>query len=183
MSVTGRIKEVGSVVLGFAALIGIAAIGVGLLTGAAEFSVWVLKWTFPVFSITLICSIVILLPLSLLPPTRGFSAVGFMVASSAFSAILWLWGMAYTYSVWGMFGVIIGLVMMGIGVVPVAIFAALVHGDWSNFWMLISTGFAIIIFRVFANWLAEKADERAYELERHRTPAITTKSKDLNLPE
>ena len=183
MSVTGKIKELGSIILGFAALLGIAAIGIGLLTGAAEFSVWVLKWTFPVFSITLACSIVILLPLSLLPPARGFSAVGLMFASVAFSAILWLWGMAYTYSVWGMFGVFVGLVLLGIGVVPIAMLAALVHGDWSNFWMLVITGIVTIVFRVFANWLAQKADERGYELERRRAPAVTTTNNQGNLRE
>ena len=104
-------------ILGLALMVGMLAIGIGLLTGAAAFSVWVLKWTVPAFLSTLLVSLVRAAPLSLIPPTRGSSAVGFMIASYVFGAILWIWGMAYTYSVWGLFGVIVGLVLLGVGVV------------------------------------------------------------------
>jgi hypothetical protein len=89
-----------------------------------------------------------------------------MLASYAFGAILWLWGMAYTYSVWGLFAVIVGLVLFGGGVVPVAMFAALVHGDWGNLGLFIVTLGIIIGCRVLANWLAEKVDARAANLSR-----------------
>lgn len=166
MSITARVKDAGSVVLGLALLVGMVAIGIGLLIGAAAFSVWVLEWTFPAFIITLLLSLVLLVPLSLIPSARGFSAIGFMIASLAFGAILWIWGMAYTYSVWGLFGVIIGLLLFGVGVVPVAMFAALLHGDWGNFGLFVVT--AVITFgsRVLANWVAHKADERAARLRR-----------------
>lgn len=167
MSIAARVKVVGSVILGLAVILGMLAIGIGLLSGAATFSIWVLKWTFPAFAITLLISLVLLAPLSIIPPTRGFSAVGFMIASLAFGVILWLWGMAYTYSVWGLFGVIVGLVLLGVGVVPVAMFAALVHGDWGNLGMFVVTAVVTIGFRGLANWLAGKADERAARLNRY----------------
>ena len=166
MSIAARVKDAGSVILGLAVLVGMLAIGIGLLTGAAAFSLWVLEWTFPAFAITLLVSVVLLAPLSLSPPTRGFSAVGFLIASIAFGAILWLWGMAYTYTVWGLFGVIVGLVLLGVGVVPVAMLAALVHGDWGNLGMFVVTAVITFGFRGLANWLGEKADERAARLNR-----------------
>lgn len=166
MGIVAQAKNAASVVLGFAILVGMSAIGIALLTGAAAFSVWVLKWTFPAFTITFLLSLILLAPLSLIPPTRGFSAIGFMVASFAFGAIPWIWGMAYTYSVWGLFAVIVGLVLLGVGVVPIAMFAALVHGDWSNLGLFLITAAIMIGCRVLANWLAQKADARAARLSR-----------------
>lgn len=166
MSMTARMKDVGSVILGLAIMIGMIAIGIGLLTGAAAFSLWILEWTFPAFLITLLLSLLLVAPLSLIPPTRGISAVGFMIASFAFGAILWIWGMAYSYSVWGLFGVIVGLLLFGVGVVPVAMFAALVHGDWGNLGMFVATVVVTFGFRGLAGWLAKKADERAARLNR-----------------
>lgn len=179
MSITERLKEMGSIIAGLAIFVGIAAIGIGLLTGAAEFSIWVLEWTFPAFSIALLVSMVLLAPLSLIPSTRGYSAVGFMFASIVFSTILWLWGMAYTYSVWGMLGVIVGLVLLGIGVVPVAMVAALIHGDWGTLGIFVVAGIVSIGFRGLSGWLAEKADERAYVItERRKVAVITSNDQD-----
>jgi membrane-anchored protein YejM (alkaline phosphatase superfamily) len=137
-----------------------------LLTGAAAFSVWVLKWTFPAFTAIFLLSLVLLVPLSLIPTARGLSAIGFVIASNAFGVILWIWGIAYTYSVWGLFAVIIGLVLLGGGVVPIAMFAALLHGDWGNLGLFVVTAVIMIGCRVLANWLAEKADARAARLSR-----------------
>ena len=166
MSIAARVKDAGSVVLGVAVIVGVLAIGIGLLTGAAAFSVWIFKWTLPAFGITLLVSFVLLAPLSLIPPTRAFSAVGFMIASFVFGAILWVWGMVYTYSVWGLFAVIVGLVFLGVGVVPIAMFAALVRGDWGNLGIFVVTAVVAIGFRVLAHWLARKADERTARLDR-----------------
>lgn len=176
MAVAARMKEAGSVILGLSVMAGLVAIGIGLTTGAAVFSVWVLKWTWPAFMIALIVSVVLLAPLSLVPRTRGFSAIGFQYASFAFGAILWVWGMSYTYLVWGLFPVIAGLMLLGVGVVPVAMFAALVHGDWSNLGTFV--GVAAITFgvRALAHWLAQKADERTARLDR---PEITARAYHL----
>ena len=173
MSSTAKLKNIATIMAGLAVIVGIMAIGIGLIIGAAEFSLWILKWTFPVFWIALSISIVVLAPLSLIPSARGFSAVGFMLAAFAFSTILWLWGMAYTYSVWGMSGVFVGLVLLGIGVVPVAMVGALIHGDWMTLGMFIVTGIVSIGFRGFSSWLAEKAEERTYAMSDSRTVAIT----------
>jgi hypothetical protein len=163
MSIANRMKDAGAGVLGLAAFVGIMAIGIGLLVGAAEFSVWILQWTPPAFLIALLVSLV-LLACSAIPAMRSFSAVGIMYASLVFGAILWIWGMGYTYVAWGLFGVMIGLVFLGVGVVPIAMVAALVHGDWGN--LALFFGAVVLTFgsRGLANWLAAKADERTARL-------------------
>lgn len=166
MSIAARLKDLGLGVLGLALMVGMVAIGIGLLMGAAAFSVWVLKWTFPAYSIIFLVSIVVLVPLALIPPTRSFSAVGLLIASYAFGAILWIWSMAYTYSVWGLVAVIVGLGFLGVGVVPIAMFAALVRADWGNLGAFVVAAVLTFGYRGAANWLHEKALERDARLRR-----------------
>jgi hypothetical protein len=44
--------------------------------------------------------------------------------------------------------------------------AALIHGDWNNFGAFVFTAILTIGFRVLADWLEEKAGERAARLRR-----------------
>lgn len=164
MSFVSRAKEGGAVLGGLAIMGGMLVLGLALLMGMASFSVWVLKWTYPAFLITLSLTIILLLPLALIPPTRGFAAVGLLIASMAFGAILWLWGMAYTYGAWGLVGVVIGLVFLGVGVVPIAMLAALLHGDWGNLGLFVVTVVVTYGVRALSHWLAGKADERRARL-------------------
>jgi len=160
MSVVTKSKELGGIVLGLALLIGLLTLCMVVLNGIAAFSLWVMHWTFPAFGITFLISLVLLL-LALIPLTRAVAAFGFLFASFSFGAILWLWCMAYTYSVWGIFPVVLGIVLGGIGVVPIGMFASLVHGDWSNLGLFIGTAVLMIGERVMAQWLAAKVDQRA----------------------
>lgn len=165
MSSANRMKNAGAGVLGLAAIVGIMAIGIGLLVGAAKFSVYILEWTVPAFLITLLISLV-LLAFSLIPSLRGFSAVGIMYASLVFGAVLWIWGMSYTYMAWGLLGVMIGLIFLGVGVVPVAMLAAVVDGDWNTLGLFFVAIVVTFGSRGLANWLAEKADARTAHLNR-----------------
>ena len=163
MSIASRMKDAGAGVLVLAALVAIMAIGIGLLVGAAKFSVWILEWTAPTFLITVLVSLV-LLAFSLIPSLRGFCAVGIMYASLVFGAVLWIWGMSYTYMAWGLLGVMVGLFFLGVGVVPVAMVAALVNADWKTLGLFFVAVVVTFGSRGLANWLAEKADERTARL-------------------
>lgn len=107
--------------------IGIAAL---LIFGAA----WASAKLLPLFSIlTWVCFglvVFIFLPLSIPRATRGFSAIVLFVASYVFGATLWMVGLLYTLATWGLVAVIIGLLIAGIGVVPIAMLATLLEGMW-----------------------------------------------------
>lgn len=160
MRSAARAKEVGAILGGVAFLGGIGALVFALLMGMTAFSLWVLEWTFPAFLIALAVT-VLLVPTALIPASQGFAAAGFMVASMAFGAIVWLWGLSYTYEAWGFLGVVIGLVILGIGVVPIAMLAALFHGDWGNLGLFAAAITATYGVRSLSLWLANKADERS----------------------
>ena len=181
MAAVTHLKNASSVALGLVVLLGMMAIGFALFYGVTAFSFWVLKWTFPAFTITLAASLIFVAPLSFIPSTRSQAAFGFMLASSAIGAILWIWGMTYTYSVWGFFGVLVGLVFLGVGVLPVAMFAALVHGDWGNLGLFVVATIVSFGFRWLASWLAEKADDRLARLNEKRIPVPASKITNITI--
>lgn len=74
--------------------------------------------------------IVVLGPLSLFRKTRTSSATGYYIASYLFGVSVWMYGLVVTYAIWGGFGLFIGLIMAGVGVVPLGIVAAMLHGEW-----------------------------------------------------
>ena len=83
---------------------------------------------------------------------------GFFVSSYLFGAALWLTGVAVVYDYWGFFGLILGLLMAGVGVVPLGMLAAALHGAWLevvNFVVVVGLTFGT---RFFALYLASKID-------------------------
>ena len=76
--------------------------------------------------------ILVLLPLSIPLKTRGWAATGLLWSSLAFGAMLWLYSIIYVYAVWGIIGVLVGLALFGLGIVPVAVLAAVIHSEWSS---------------------------------------------------
>lgn len=188
MSITSNAKDIGGVVVGIAFFLGMITLGIVLLTGAAELSVWALEWTPAVFGVVFWVVVLLLLPLALIPPARGFAGGGILIASYIFGGVLWVWSMAFTYEVWGLVAVIIGLFIFGVGVVPIAMLAALLNGQWEllgMFALLIAITFGS---RILGYWLAEKAEQRAMNLalKRHEQdtikPARRVRSSD-NLPD
>lgn len=150
-----------SALLGCALFIGMFALAGGAILGMTAFSLWVFKWTFPAYAITIGACLFILAPLAFFPKTQGTSAIGFLIAAYAFHLILWVWSMAYTYSIWGMTGVIIGLILAGVGVVPVAMLAALLHGEWGNLGLFVLSFIMSGLARTAAHKLAQACDRRA----------------------
>jgi hypothetical protein len=164
MSIKAATTGIGLWVLGVLLMLGLMAIPAAFLLGAAVFSFWVLKWTPIAFEITVALSLLVLGPLALIPPSRGIAAIGYLIASFVFGGIMWVWGLAYTYAVWGWLGVIVGLVIAGVGIVPIAMLAALFQADWGNLFAFVVLAALTYGIRLFALWLGEKADERAARL-------------------
>jgi hypothetical protein len=164
MNVAKGIKEIGVVLLGLLAMAAMLAIGVGFLVGATALSFWVLKWTPTAFEVTFAVSLLLLAPLSLIPAARVFAAFGYLIASFAFGAIMWVWGVAFIYTAWGLFGLFVSVVFTGGTVVPAAMLAALLHADWSDLGAFAMLAVLTYGCRLHAMWLGKKADERAARL-------------------
>ena len=57
-------------------------------------------------------------------------AYGLYVASFVFGVCVWVYGFMVTYEIWGGVGVLIGLMLGIVGIVPLGIIAALWHSEW-----------------------------------------------------
>ena len=72
--------------------------------------------------------------------------------------MIWVCGLGVTYEALGLGGVIIGLVFAGVGIVPVAMLAALLQGEWQAlivFVILIVLTFGL---QALGTWLGKKVD-------------------------
>jgi hypothetical protein len=151
-------KNLAMGVAGLLSGIFLLALPVILIFGLTWVSVIVSPWLVPAFFWTLVMSIFILGPLAVIRRTRGFAAAGLMVASYVFGACLWITSLLLTYELWGTIAVTIGLVVLGIGIVPVALLAALFHGQWWHLLDLVMLIVATFGTRLLAGSLAEKVD-------------------------
>jgi hypothetical protein len=124
------LKGVGGILFGIMMFSALIAVPILLIMGAAAISPIVLPFLNATGTILFICCIVVFCPLSLFRGTRFVAFWGFFVSSYIFGFTVWLYGLLVTYTLWGIFGVILGLVLAGIGVVPLGIIAALINGMW-----------------------------------------------------
>lgn len=103
---------------------------------------------------------VVLLPAALIRPLRAFASLGLLVASWVFGFITWIFSFIVTLAIWGVWGVLIGLLFMGVGITPVAFLAMLLHSDWHpRIWDLLFMVILTFGVRALALWIAEKADK------------------------
>jgi hypothetical protein len=78
----------------------------------------------PLSWITLAVTVLILLPLAAWPDTRAAGGTGLVFVSYMFGATIWFLGAAITFGSFGWSGLIIGIFVFGIGVVPLGISGA-----------------------------------------------------------
>lgn len=109
--------------------------------------------------------LLVLLPLSFFSKTRTIAAVGFFAASYIFGLSLWLSGFLITYAYWGAIGVVIGIFMAGVGVVPTGILALVLHGQWLVVGILILGIILTYGVRAFGLYLAAMIDKEVESSE------------------
>ena len=80
----------------------------------------------PLSWLVLAACVVVLLPMALFSRTRPKAGAGLLLASWLFGLTTWTLGAAITLSTYGILGLVLGLVLLGVGVVPIGIFAAFV---------------------------------------------------------
>ena len=107
-----------------------------------------LNFLFPFYWLALAVAVFILLPLSFWRRTRGKAGLGLVICSYIFGLSTWLLGVAVTFGTFGWFGLILGLLVFGVGVIPLAIIGAI--------FKLQQFGLAGVVFVMFAVALATR---------------------------
>jgi hypothetical protein len=91
--------------------------------------------------------------------TRGAAGVGLLITSYIFGATTWLLGTAVTFASFGWLGLIIGLLVLGIGVVPLGIIGAFFKLDIVDLGVSLCVMLIITLAARFAGaYFAAKAD-------------------------
>ena len=165
MKVTGPAAMlIGILLLGI-----LIAIPVLLLVGAAEVSAAALGWMPWIFAIVAGAGLLAFGLPALVAGRRGRSGIGFLLTATVLGALLWIWSLAFTYEAWGIIPVIIGLLLAGIGIVPVALAAALFEGAWTTLALLLALIACIYGFRVVGTRLLGSAAARGIPGLRNRS--------------
>ncbi len=110
-------------------------------------------------------SLLIFIPLLFFKETRALSGSALFFVSWIFGATLWLFSFLVTYMLWDFLGVLIGLFIFGIGVIPVALVASLFNGEWM---MIANIVYMIILTfgtRFLGLYIAYKEEERILKEE------------------
>lgn len=102
-------------------------------------------------------TLVVLVPMAIIPRTRATAAGLLYLGSFLYGLTAWLMGFIITMQYWGVFWVIIGLVLAGIGVVPMGLVAAAFNHDPTAFWSLLVLTALALGTRYCSQWLAAKS--------------------------
>ncbi len=95
-------------------------------------------------------------------PARGVCGFALYVASVPIGIDIWLWSIATVKVLWGTVATIIGLLLAGVGVVPMALLASIFHQEWVPLGYLV-INLVILWFMQFAGGLMlEKAGRRLH---------------------
>jgi len=137
-----NIKETAQSIGGCALWIVLTIVGAVVLILLFRGVVWIadkiLPWLFLASVITFVFNLFFVAPFAFFSSTRKWACYGFFFSSYIFGITGWFMGFLLTWSIWGMIAVIIGLVILGVGVVPIALLATLLNGMWFEFGLLIA---------------------------------------------
>jgi hypothetical protein len=129
-SVNNKFKGVVESVLGAIIAITFIIAIVIFIKGTVWASEYILPPLISVGWIVLAIDLLILLPLAISQRLRGLAGAGLFITSYLFGVICWLVGLLVAYTLWGLWAIIIGLLLLGIGVVPIGMLAAVFEGQW-----------------------------------------------------
>lgn len=153
-----KLKSAGLSVAWIAGGIGLSLLGLIFLYGIAWVGATIFPWLSAVSGIAFAVVMLILGPLAFFRKTRAVSGIGMMIASYVFGLTLWVSGLLLTYDLWGLIAVFAGLIMFGVGVVPMAMLATVFKGMWSTFGELVLLTMLTFGTRFAGVWIVSKAE-------------------------
>lgn len=158
------LKSIGSILLGIAIFVGIVVVTILLFTLGAKVAFTIqpfINWLAGiVFAINLIALLI-----AIIPSARGVSGVIIYLSSYVYGLGTWIFGLAVTLALWGWVAVIVGILIGGIGVVPVGLLAAIFHGRWDIFWTLLINLLLTYGARIIGMVLVSSAERRSQDNE------------------
>jgi len=157
------LESIGGFIIGIAIFLGMFFLAMFFIKGGLWLSTKVLPWLSVVMWLVFALDILIILPLGIFKKTKGASAIGLIVSSYVYGLTLWFWAFLLTYIIWGAVAVFIGLFVAGVGVVPIAMLATAIKGEWAITGQIVLLLVLTFGSRILGLYFAQQADELAYE--------------------
>ncbi len=154
-----KVKRLEYSLLGIGIFLGLILLVLLFIKGGLWLNAILYPYLVPIFQITFTVCILILLPIAIFKKTRQFSSIAFFIASYVFGIITWIWSFLLAYVSWGFIGLLIGLLIGGVGVIPIAMLATIFNGKWAALGQLVLLIVFTFGFRFLAIYFAEKADD------------------------
>ncbi len=158
-------KSIGGALLGVAFFIGVIVATILFFTFGAKMAFTISPFINGLAGVLLTINIIILL-FAIIPRARGVIGNIIVFSSFIYGLSAWIYGLAVTLAIWGWLGVIIGVFLGGVGVVPVGILASILSGHWDLLWPLlinVATYFGAIIVGGMLVGSAERQKEKQYD--------------------
>jgi hypothetical protein len=114
-------------------------------------------WVSNIALLFFIIDLIIVLPISFFRKAKRFSGTTIFYSSYVFGLQLWLSGLMLTLQIWGIWAAIIGLLLLGVGVVPIAMIATIFNGMWSEFFQLLLSIVLVFGSRILGAYLLGKS--------------------------
>lgn len=153
------IKNIGSSLLGIVIFVGIFfALGL-LFAYGAKLAFTIQPFINWLAGVLFVINIVALL-VAIIPKARGAAGLIIFISSFVYGLGTWIFGLAATLALWGWIAVIIGVLLGGVGVVPIGMLAAIFNGEWGIFWTLLISLLLTYVARIIGNMLVSSADNQ-----------------------
>jgi hypothetical protein len=178
----GRLREtlegIGGCLLSLGVLVVVGFLILIFFRGAG----WLASVILPVSGwITLIALalVPVFLVLAIPRATRSWGGLGLVLCSYAIGLCLWLWSLVVTYQLAGMFWLVVGLFLAGVGVVLVAAIASLLHGEWLILLQIIIGVVVVYVLRFVGNLLVESEPKDEYQSPPPLPPDFSEGDEDI----
>lgn len=100
--------------------------------------------------------VAVLLPMSIFRRMHPLIASALRISSLLIGGVCWWQSCIVTFRLLGWLAVAIGLLLAGVGVVPMALFATAVKGDWIVFGEILAGVFLTVIPRLIAKFMTNR---------------------------
>jgi TPR repeat protein len=158
-----RLASIGKVAGGILLSIVCLAVILLILIFGGKFATQVDPWTQALAGLSLLLVVPLSLILLIFRRTRGYGGLGIYLASWPVGLSLWISCVAYAVAV-SVTWTIVGIMMGGLGIVPIAAIMTLFRRDWWGFGTII--GMIVITWGLRATglWIASKSEDDSLEL-------------------
>lgn len=95
------------------------------------------EFLLPIYGFAFTFMILVLIPLGFIKKIRPVVAIILYIISFIFGATTWLYAVVITFAMLGWIWLVIGLLIAGIGVLPLGLIASLIKGNFYIFFSLL----------------------------------------------